>query len=342
MPDEKQEEPAYHHYEHATQFDPSFLSFNVCNTDLHPVQNAFKLNMRRIQALSWLPIKLVSVAMLQEGKRVQALHNLGIDMHDPGITVGHPNFDPEKWNRVDDERQRLVYEFQHSCGSEEGFNRRMTDSGILGVRLIVQGGQQMGGQDEFFGMQGILYALLTEAWTAFESLAQDLWVRIVNSYPVPLAQRVLEPNANLETGNPVKSVSWKTIKDFKFDLTADMGTLLLRQNSVDFQRLKSIRAAYSVAFDGETDAIFDHPNHSKLPILEVTRNLLAHKGGVVDKKFKDRVSNVPGLAGVEEGVQLFFTGPVVKEHINAASRCAIALLAYVDEWIEKEKAKTTL
>jgi hypothetical protein len=196
----------------------------------------------------------------------------------------------------------------------------MTESGVLGVRLIVQAGQKIGGQDETFGMQGILYALLTEAWTAFESLAQDLWVRIVNVYPVPLAQRVLEPTANLEAGNQVKSISWKIIKDFGFDLTADMGTLLLRQKSVDFQQLKSIKAAYSVAFDGETDVIFESAN-PKLDILEATRNLLAHKGGVIDKKFKDRVANVPGLAESIEGAQLFFTGPVVREQLLAVAAC---------------------
>jgi hypothetical protein len=66
-------------------------------------------------------------------------------------------------------------------------------------------------------------------WTAFESFMQDTWLVVVNARPVPLAQRVVEPSANLETGMQMKQLSMKEIANAGFDLRGAMGSLLLRQ-----------------------------------------------------------------------------------------------------------------
>jgi hypothetical protein len=313
-------EPSHFHFFDCTQFDDSYRTLAVKNLELKEIEHAFMLNMDRLRSLAWLPIKLVAVSVLQEGNRIQAINNLGLRAHAPELLFGGPNFNQKQWDKVDAERQRLIHEFQHSFQDAQSFNNALTGVGYAGLYGIIQAGQAMGGQEEVRGVQGIFYALLMGAWTAFEALAQDLWVKVVNLYPVPLAQRVFEPGSKLELEKPEKkeskSISWKTLSSYGFNLTGNMGTMLQSQKSVDFQALKSIKAAYGTIFEGDTDAIFSDPKHSKLDILEATRNLLAHKGGLIDRKFIDRVSKVAGFSGATEGDEIFFTGPITKIHIG--------------------------
>jgi hypothetical protein len=69
-----------------------------------------------------------------------------------------------------------------------------------------------------------------------------------------------------------------------------MGELLLRERKVDFQQLKTLRAAYKVAFSGDFEPIFDAENANLLR-LEAVRNLFVHKGGVIDGAFLKRVQD---------------------------------------------------
>jgi hypothetical protein len=121
-------------------------------------------------------------------------------------------------------------------------------------------------------------------WTAFESFMQDTWLVVVNARPVPLAQRVVEPSANLETGMQMKQLSMKEIANAGFDLRGAMGSLLLRQKAVDFQQFKTIRAAYKVAFAGELESAFE-PCAVDLSFLEAFETYSLIKAESFTKNF---------------------------------------------------------
>src|SRR5439155_25056550 len=115
----------------------------------------------------------------------------------------------------------------------------------------------------------------------------------VNACPSPLANNVMSaPDSALKAGNQSKSLSYSHFIGSGFDFRRSMGSLLFTEKKVDFQQLKTIRAAYKVAFASELEPIFEE-NHVQLSRLEALRNLFVHKGGLIDSKFVQRMGTEP-------------------------------------------------
>ena len=89
-----------------------------------------------------------------------------------------------------------------------------------------------------------------------------------------------------------------------------MGNLLFAEKKVDFQQLKTIRAAFNVAFGGRFEPIFEQ-NSRSLVTLEAVRNLFAHKGGKIDQAFVQRVKNDETFRNRKEGDLLSVDGGYV-------------------------------
>jgi hypothetical protein len=186
-------------------------------------------------------------------------------------------------------------------------------------------------------------AMLIGLWTALESLAQDTWITAVNACPAPLANNVMAaPDATLKTGNQSKSLSYSHFSGSNFDFRNTMGNLLFAERKVDFQHFNGIRAAYNVAFAGELEAIFQ-PYQIGLFRLEATRNLLAHKGGIIDAKFLRRIGDEPGFVDAKENNLLWISGSYVATQANSVSAFAGRLVSAVDKWLDDHviKAKQT-
>jgi hypothetical protein len=114
------------------------------------------------------------------------------------------------------------------------------------------------------GIEAWLASLVTGTWTAFETLAGDLWVAAVNTNPHLLARlagtekRIQLQATAVTREHPIATIkqesdmmiSIKRIHDItngKYDLALKMGDLL--KSRVAFTRLWDIRRAYSRAFD---------------------------------------------------------------------------------------------
>jgi len=113
---------------------------------------------------------------------------------------------------------------------------------------------------------------------------------------------------------------------------------LLREN-FSFQRLSGIRAAYSRAFSKDYDEIDEILADHAFDKLNLVRNLLLHKAGIVDDTFIKSVESISRVIGGEKAVQpetekpIVLTGQIVKELINPAFQCAERLIRTVDSWI---------
>jgi hypothetical protein len=271
-----------------------------------------------------MPINLISITAVNEAARVEALVNKGIPIHDERVTLGHPNFEPDLFEEVHAERKRIIQ------GWIETSNIRATafTVGADMMNAIIDDNAA----SAWDAVQATMAAMLIGLWTAFESLAQDTWINAVNLRPIPLAERVLEPSAQLETGMQLKALSMKEICRAHFNLTGMMGDLLLRQRAVDFQSLKTTRAAYKVAFADELEPIFE-AFHTDLYRLETLRNLFVHKGGIVDKKFISRMGN-DQFSKDTEGRSLSVNGQYVAAKANAVAHCSTKLIQAVDKWLE--------
>ncbi len=312
-------------FESASQFRADYVSMASRFDGLQPIMRAFIRNMNRVRGIGMFPIKVIALSILNEAARVEALANKKVPFHDPRIIRGDAKFDEGLWTEVDSERKRLILEWQ---SSDPDFRRQVAGMGISGLNDILNSTLE----ENWDAVQATMAAMLMGLWTAFESFMQDTWIVVVNARPIPLAQRVVEPSANLETGMQMKQLSMKEIVNKGFDLRGAMGTLLLRQKAVDFQQFKTIRAAYKVAFADELESAFE-PYAVDLSLLEAVRNLFAHKGGVIDEKFLNRARKRPEFSGAKVGDIIGIGGATVAKNANTVADCATAMIKALDKWL---------
>lgn len=115
-----------------------------------------------------------------------------------------------------------------------------------------------------------------------------------------------------------------------WDLSKSTGTALHQSQKIAFDSLRKIRAAYSHAFNNELDYVFD-----TLPALiraEKIRHLFAHRGGLIDRKFKDDLSAFDDCKELVIGDRLRLTGPITGQLFDACVRCGTELLVATDKW----------
>jgi hypothetical protein len=170
------------------------------------------------------------------------------------------------------------------------------------------------------GIEAIFAAMVMASYAAFETLAADLWVAAVNRHH-RLATNWVEKN-------PGKELSPKILSDYSFDVSSRMGTVLHTTKKVSFESLGDIRAAYNQAFKGELNDAFD----ANLTKAEKTRHLFAHRGGLVDQKFKSDMRDHSEYDKIVIGERLRLIGPVTGSHVTACAKSGVNLLKDVDKW----------
>lgn len=199
------------------------------------------------------------------------------------------------------------------------------------------------------GTHSLFASALILSYTLFETLATDLWVRAVNLRPLSLAQNVLSSHLE-DSGDDDRRVAKPMIPladlaEFDFDLRNDMGTLLKERRRVALDSLKTTEEAYHDAFwnpssDKQRKCVALSEVFKKyrndLAVLECIRNLLAHRSGLVEDRFRrgmqrlDHDINIP-----EDGQQLRLDGHIVVRYVKVAIEFSKDLLKFVSEWLQK-------
>jgi hypothetical protein len=203
------------------------------------------------------------------------------------------------------------------------------------------------------GGHAVLSSILLGAYTVFDSLSSDLWLAAVNARPRTLARDALEKGDTAEDGadgpKPEPSVPFSMLLDNDFNLSAQMGTVLKKRKRVSFESLEGIKKAYLAAFrtpgdktkrpsNGMTQLFGKH--HADIRVLEAMRNLISHRGGRVDQKFRDEVRPYSEeLYAVSVGAELPLDGARVAKYAEAAIRFSADLLTLVDNWLTKHPDK---
>lgn len=194
----------------------------------------------------------------------------------------------------------------------------------------------------FFNLEGAkngtvvtpwLFAMVVYIWTAFECIATDLWESTLNENAIPTAQNVLssltKPGAD-EDGLSGQHIRVGLAAKYGFDLRHCLGTLL--KSKFDFTSTDGIITAYTKAF-GSCDALDAFKN--ELRQLELIRNLIVHRGGVVDDKFLS-LSSVKA----RKGNTLRVTLPQVASYLKWTILGAGSLLEMVDERVSANSRRT--
>ncbi len=153
-------------------------------------------------------------------------------------------------------------------------------------------------------------------WSAFEVLAQDLFVTVVNKSP-GLAVRLSEVEATKQYFRQ-KAFSVETLSKYDYDLSQRMGVVLS-----EFVRLDDIRTMKSVF-----GVLF--PNVSilntalaprELWILNQRRNLILHRRSVVDSEYISKTEEQ-----VSVGSELIVTPDETRRYMEVTRDAGIALL----------------
>jgi hypothetical protein len=185
----------------------------------------------------------------------------------------------------------------------------------------------------FLALEGLLSSMILGAWTAFETFAGDLWEAALNARPEELAKLSGRRGHRSDSGGEqaTKDIDLNRLAQNKFDVSKTMGTLL--RERFNFQILEGIRDAYECAFgqycENARKALFD----DSLRHLSAVRNLLVHKAGKIDHKFKDDTKTSPHFADSKPDEQIKIDGTVVADLVSRAVIQSIAMLMSVDKFV---------
>jgi hypothetical protein len=209
------------------------------------------------------------------------------------------------------------------------------------------------------GLIALLNSAIVGALTAFESCATDIWTIAVNARPQTLAWNVVMlPPTGAKKADRHDSMSQQTFTakgqepkfDFSslaehgFDVSRNMGDVLRESKRVTFNSIAAIRCAYFDAFrsvcedkkyriDNRILDIFDH-SFPDLQCLDSLRNLIAHRGGVVDDRFRREVEECsPEMFNLASNRPFPITGEMVSRYLACVTSASTSLLNFVAEWL---------
>jgi hypothetical protein len=170
------------------------------------------------------------------------------------------------------------------------------------------------------GVHHLQSAQLVGLWTAFEALATDLWVAMVNARPESLgknaflapkrgrgdARETSEEGSSREKGHkkPRPSIPFDALGKRDFDLSHSLGDYISSTDKFNFNRLSGMRAAYTAAFKADGKDLFKNvfcdPSDYGMRALELVRNVIVHRAGVVDAWFVKQAAGIALWAGLKE------------------------------------------
>lgn len=212
------------------------------------------------------------------------------------------------------------------------------------------------------GLDATLRAMLTGIWTAFEVLASDLWEAALNAHPQKLCTLDgKQDRISRLTGSQGREIQERR-REKAFDDASDsehlmtligratrgtynagdvMGTVL--REKFPLHKLSGIRKAYSAAFSERTQEIDRILSDKAIDKLNAVRNLLLHKGGIVEEeKFLKEIRKIPwSIPSAEIGKPLPIEGEMVRDLISPVVQLGVDLLLAVDEWVSPKATEAT-
>jgi hypothetical protein len=297
--------------------------------ELEAVVKAFRYNLSRVRHLMLTPVNISATAMqLQRQFDVAALEVQGsLEDTDKSPLEAKPAIQ-ERLTQLHNEGVLR----QHALLGTKQWNSSVFKTHEIGAIAVNMLARAPFGTD---GFDVLLSSLVIGAWSAFESMAGDLWEEALNQNPADLAQLKKGKNNN----GPSKSVDLDIIQLHDFDLRKKMGTILRRR--YEFSRLSSIRDAYNAAFNTSAHKIDAALKHDSLDALSIVRNVLVHNAGRADERYLGRAKSIQSLPKVALNELLPLDGEIVVGLIKPALIQGSNLLAAVDDWLHKHPSRPT-
>lgn len=290
----------------------------------YDIQLAFVQSMHRISAMHTMPIDLLYYQDRLSTISAEAKMEFGLKPRD--------SIPEEAMEQI---ANRVVELSEEDANDTTHTNMRMYRFGSLQLKQLNKKQMDLAIHEEHSvagGMDAILASMITAGYAAFETLAFDLWIAAVNRFPALATKWAKDPK------NEKKNITLAELADREFDLRAGMGDFLRRTRKVTFNSLSDVRTHYKLIFDGEADKCFAPV--TELEAAEKIRHLLAHRGGLIDQRFKDDLPDNAKYSSLRVGETIRFDGAEVCGHVAACARSAVNLFCYVNDWSEHHDKKT--
>jgi hypothetical protein len=204
---------------------------------------------------------------------------------------------------------RAKREMDEFLGSTAGRDIVIADTLVFLERLYSD--QSLAGAANELILQGLVLCR-----GAFEVLARDSFAMYLNVNPGrtlalldnPVAKRRFE----------LSKVPLETLAAHNFDLSARMGTLLAEQQ--DLSDAYSVKAVFQALFP-TNDELRDALNEFDLRLLSLRRNLIVHRGGIIDGKYAASTN-----CSQQVGQRLKITPNELEAHLRTTINTAAAIL----------------
>ena len=260
------------------QHHPIAVRASQCSPHLRPIVRSFAANIARIES-AWLLLPyLVDTTVNSTAVSLEALHNVleTFDSSDPRQDV------PEHKEAIKQEFFRLSMRDAVRYADENDLERALgrLDS-ILSNAVNPYVAR---------GVETTLASQILYAWTAVESLTKDLWVAAINYGPKRWASKVLKSKPLKSLKEQEKSISISTLQLYQYDIRFRMGTIL--KEKINFETADEVLDAYVSVFGEAAKTSFPEDALLHVQALEAIRNLIAHRGGIIDLKFQSKIKKL--------------------------------------------------
>lgn len=285
-----------HHYCFATEFLGKFPDYEPVHDGINKAAAGFVLNLLRIQSLGRLPILLLGAGLALQHFDAEAARSLKLLSTDVLLNKASPSFNPALYEEK--EKRRKLLQGKWFEETQKGKIATGMDIGANVLTLLASTGEPETNE----GIDAILMGMITGMWTAFEVLVEMVWDGAVRERP-NLGYAGMTPKERDASG---------------------------------FRSTKRFRLRYSYTFRTDEKPIFKSLADDRIDALSLTRNIIVHTGGKVDKDFIKRGRNIAALAcfsNIPEDEKIKLTGPIVLDLIQPIPALGFQLVKAVDEWI---------
>ncbi len=282
---------------------------SITSEVLKPVAQFFAANTYDVFGLLSLPYVLIHHGTMRELRLAMFTRAL-VQTQNVG-----------KFERSESARREVEEETTRVVKSELEKDQRFHEETRRHLASLLQN------EDVRSSVRALLLAAASATWTSFESVAADAWEVVLNSRPTYLAQNMFR---HIDHGDPNEEVTQKQIglgvlARYDFNVRDKLGSIL--RSKFAFTSVTAIRKAYSSAF-GKPAGLETALARPELSVIEATRHLIVHRGGLVDEEYKHRTKST-----LPVGTPLPLTGSTISCWTNAVIDSGCELLVFLDDWL---------
>jgi hypothetical protein len=292
--------------------------FNLKTTALQQVVEVFLQNTKLAISISGLPSRLHYF-----GKRLQ-LAQIAANM----MLFNDPHY--ERFDMPGDKIEEYIQLVERLLSGETEGPFKIEISGVTTSHLYGYFEEPVKSAYETMMRSQIILI-----WSAFETLAGDLWETALNCHPKELSQlknNQTQPQNSQKDKSDGKSIKTWILEDYDYDLSSHMGTVL--RDRFTFQSLKIIQEAYLSAFP--TSCGVGRASFWQDPSLKAVcalRNVIVHRAGVIDKQFMDTKGDWSRIDHLKEGDLFVPDGIMLQFLFREFFQFCQLMVESVDGWL---------